>query len=370
MLVEPDEDREEIRGTVRKALSAFPVGGGIDEGDDLRGAALASWEVLATDLGVGALAVPESRGGLGLGMSALAVVLEETGRALSPAPVLSTCAMATSALLSSTADEVVRPRLEAVMAGTVATIAFVEGDDDWFAAPRAVRATQDSTGWVLDGVKPFVLDAELASFFVVSAATDDGPGVFVVDADQPAVAVERMRTMDLSRGQARVVLTAARATRLDRQGDAEALLGVVRDTAMVALAAEQLGAAERALEMAVDYVKERHQFGRPIGSFQAVKHRCADMLVSVEKARSIVQHAVWALETGDPGLPRVASAAKAVCSQALVHVAFETVQVHGGIGFTWEHDAHRYVRRAKTTEVYLGTPAVHLERIAAHLASA
>ena len=360
MLSDLNEDQREIRDLVRRLLASQPVGG-TTEGSSEQ-AARAAWSRLSGELGVGALTIPEEFEGLGLGFLELAAVLTECGRTLTPAPVLSS-GLAVTALLLSDAHEVRADWLPRLAAGAIGTVALAEDDDDWFAAVPATRARPAGPGWLLDGERLFVPDAQLADVIVVPAGTDDGPGVFLVPTDQAGVTVTPMRGMDLSRDQARIELRDAQAFRLDSAGFGARLLEGLRSRAMVALAAEQLGTAERALEMAVEYAGTRHQFGRPIGSFQAIKHHCADMLVAVERMRSIVQHAVWAVETDAPRLPQIASTAKAICSEAVVYVTHTNVQVHGGIGFTWEHDAHRYVRRAKSTEAFLGLPEVHRTRV-------
>lgn len=360
MLSELSEDQREIQKLVRTVLEKQPVGGA--SGRPLTDEARAVWSTLAGELGVGALVVPERYDGLGLGFAELSTVLTECGRVLTPAPVLST-GLTALAIGASPSDAVREKWLPQFASGAVGAVALAEDNDEWFAPEPATTASKTNGAWRVSGTRSFVIDAELADVIVVPARTGEGTGLFLVPTNQMVVEIVPMRTMDLSRGQAIVRFDEAAADRLDAPGEGSALERL-RRRALLALASEQLGTAERALEMAVDYARERYQFGRPIGSFQAIKHRCADMLVDVERMRSMVQHGVWAIEHDVAEVATIASSAQAICSEGVVSTTLGAVQVHGGIGFTWEHDLHRYVRRAKSTEAYLGLPAIHRERVA------
>jgi alkylation response protein AidB-like acyl-CoA dehydrogenase len=315
------------------------------------------WDVLATQIGLAGLGLPEHAGGLG-GLAEVAAVCEELGRALLPVPFLSSTVIAGQVLAA--AGPAAGPALERVAAGEIAATAVTGADGVWDPAGVALRADSGT----VDGVVPFVLDGAAAALFVVAAMTAEGPDLFVVDGTGvEAVAVP---ALDLSRGSAVVTFTDAPATRLTTGGSAESAVVPALDVAAVALAAEQLGGAQACLDLTLAYVKERLQFGRPVGSFQAIKHTCADLLVLVETCRSAVVRAVEA-EGSPDALAEAAAVAQAWCSQAYRTVTAETVQLHGGIGFTWEHDAHLYFRRARADAMLLGGTAHHQERLASLL---
>jgi alkylation response protein AidB-like acyl-CoA dehydrogenase len=217
---------------------------------------------------------------------------------------------------------------------------------------------------VLDGHKSFVLSGAEATLFLVVAVADGGLSLFAVDAGASGLAATALPTLDQTRNLARLDFAAVPARLVGSAGDATAILDRVLDVAAIALAAEQLGGAQRALDITVDYTKTRHQFGRPIGSFQALKHRMADLLMEVESLRSAVSYAASAVAEGSDEVPALASLLKAYASETYFHVAAEMIQMHGGIGFTWEHDAHLFFKRAKSTELFLGDGAYHRERLA------
>ena len=256
----------------------------------------------------------------------------------------------------------------------LATVAVTESDGRWDLAAVATTAAADSAApgvpggsaataaFRLDGTKMFVVDGHIAQLLLVVARTDDGLGLFAVDASDAGVVRTLLPTLDMTRKLARVELSGVPARLVSGPGDATDALSRALDLALVALTAEQVGGAQRCLDMAVDYAKIRMQFGRPIGSFQAIKHKCAEMLIEVESAKSAAYHAAGS--TADE-LGVAAAIAKAYCSEAYFQVAAETIQVHGGIGFTWEHDAHLYFRRAKSSQLMLGDEHYHRERFAA-----
>ncbi len=301
-----------------------------------------------------AMHIPESYGGAGFTYAETGILLHEMGRTLAPVPFLSTL-LAAEALLAGGNEEQKAHWLPAIAAGdAIATIAVIEPGGGW--DQRSVTVAADPAaggGHVITGVKSFVTAGHIADLLVVAAKVDEEVGLFLVGAD--SVSASRLVTLDTTRPQAVVEMTAAPAVRLGRAG--WETVERVYDVARTALAAEQVGGLERVLEMAVEYAKTRRQFGRAIGSFQAVKHMCADMLVSLESARSAAGYALWALATGSPELAVAAPLAKAYCSEAYFKAAADNIQVHGGIGFTWEHDAHLYFKRAKSTELLFGSPA-------------
>lgn len=283
-----------------------------------------------------------------------AVVLEEAGRVLLGAPYLATV----------TAAPFLPPDVGDAIAGglCIATFALAEASGRWDAAGVTTRAVKSPDGrWRLEGEKHYVVDGCAADVLVV-AARPDGAGdvsLFQVDADAPGVDRAPLATVDPTRRQARVRLAATPARRL--QGSPASAV----DVSAVALSAEQVGGAARALEMAVEHAGRRIQFGRPIGSFQAVKHLCAEMLLELESARAAASHAAGAVGTGD--LPEAAAIAKVACSEASVRIATDSLHVHGGLGFTWDHDAHLYLRRARSSLHLFGDPRFHRERLARHL---
>ncbi|MEU6350289.1 acyl-CoA dehydrogenase family protein [Streptomyces sp. NPDC047072] len=325
----------------------------------------ALWRRMGTELGLQGLAVPEEYGGAGCGPVEVGVVMEEMGRALLCAPFLSSAVLATTTLLRC-ADEEARKRLLPGLASgeLVGTLALTEDSARWDETGVRLTARESNGSWLLTGHKMFVLDGATADVVLTVARADDGVGVFCVEGDAAGLTRAPLPTIDPTRRQARLDYQAVPATRLRTHGDGWDLVSEVLDRAAVALTAEQVGVASRALDMAVEYAKVRHQFGRPIGSFQAVKHLLADVLLEVESARAAAHYALLASENEDPELPAVASLAKAFCSDACVQATQENIQVHGGIGFTWEHPAHLYLKRAKTSQLLFGDPAYHRELLA------
>ncbi len=209
-----------------------------------------------------------------------------------------------------------------------------------------------------------MLDGHTADLLIVAARTAAGVSLFAVEANANGVERTALSTMDQTRKQAKITFTDAPATLIGTDGAGWAVIETVLDLAAVALAAEQVGGAQKVLDMSVEYAKERIQFGRPIGSFQAIKHKCADMLLEVESAKSAAYYAGWCASEMNDELPSVASLAKAYCSEAYFHCAAENIQIHGGIGFTWEHPAHLYFKRAKSSELLFGDPSYHRELLA------
>ena len=328
----------------------------------------AVWQRMARELGLQGLGVPVEFGGGGFGPVEQVVVLEETGRALLCAPYFATAVLAAGALRASGDEAAQRELLPGIADGTtVATLAVPEEDGAWRTDRLRTRARRAGDGWVLDGRKSYVIDGASADSVLVVAQTDGGPSLFAVAGAAPGLTRRALQTLDMTRKQAELGFDGVPARLVGVEGAAARVVEQTVTLAIVALAAEQVGGAQRCLEMSVDYAKLRVQFGRPIGSFQAIKHKCADMLLAVESAKSAAYYAAWAAADGSAELPLVASLAKALCSETYVQVAAETIQIHGGIGFTWEHDAHLYFRRARSTEAMLGSPTHHREVAATHL---
>ncbi|WP_199431794.1 acyl-CoA dehydrogenase family protein [Qaidamihabitans albus] len=322
-----------------------------------------AWAVLCEQVGVAGLPVPERYGGFGAGLPEIAVVAEELGRTLTPCPFLGSTVLASYALVASGDDAACARLLPGLAEGrTTAALAWVGEAGRW--DPGTVACT--ARDGLLDGTAHYVVDGEAADLLLVAAGTGSTVGLFEVDPDLDGVRRTRSPGMDQTRALAVVELARARGTRLGG-GDFRAALGRARDAACVALAAEQAGAAARALEITVEYTKQRRQFGRPIGGFQALKHRMADLYVFSETARSA---AYAAAEAAEADRPRLAAVAKAYCSEAFSAVAAEMIQLHGGIAITWEHDAHRYLKRAHGTAQLLGQPHEHLARIPALVGAA
>ena len=328
----------------------------------------ADWGAVA-ELGWQAMAIPEEYGGAGFGLLEVAVLLEEQGRAMFCGPFLSTVVGGANAILLGGSEVQKSDLLGRIAAGEIVVALAVTEDGGRFDGEHmGASAVPDGSGWVIDGTKRYVVDGDTADLLVVAAQTADGIGLFVVDPNAEGVTRTPLPTMDETRKQADVALSQVRVGEDARLPHADAsTLRRVNDILAVALALEQVGGAQATLDMAVQYAKDRQQFGKPIGSFQAVKHMCADMLVSVESARAAAYYAAWTLAEGNDEAATVVPLAKAYCSDAFVECAAANIQVHGGIGFTWEHDAHLYFKRAKSSQLMLGSPASHRRRLAERL---
>jgi alkylation response protein AidB-like acyl-CoA dehydrogenase len=324
------------------------------------------WEDLVA-LGWTGLHLPEAVGGEGFGFAELAVVVEELGRALAPAPFLASAVLATDALLAVDDDAAMAELLPGLATGErVGTLAVAEGGGTWDRAGGATTAAERDGGWELTGTKRPVLAGALADLVLVYAATADGPGWFAVDGAASGLTRTPLTGLDPTRRMARLDFAATPARRLVA-ADAAAALDLVADLAAVALAAEQVGGMQRAMELTVEYAKVRVQFGRPIGSYQAVKHGCADMYSAWEHAVSVLRYAAWAADHDPAELPVAAALAQTYVGPAYFTTATGMVQYHGGIGYTWEHDAHLYYKRAKSSQLLLGPPAAHRARLADRL---
>lgn len=354
----PSEEQELIRSTARQFLEERL---GLEKVRELmmseEGFDPVIWKEMA-ELGWTGLAIAEEHGGSGLSFVEMGVLLEEMGRLVTPGPFFASAVIATTAI-----QELANPDQQAdllspmVSGGTIATVAIFEEARNWSPDQPETSATRGENGWVLRGTKRSVLNGADADLLLVTAATDDGVGVFALDPTVDGVAIDRESVLDPTRRQATVTIDGVTVADEARLGEGDASLGLRRVLAIATagLAAEQVGGAQACLDMSVEYAKSRYQFGRPIGSYQAIKHRCANMLMRVEHARSAVYHATRVTSHPDE-LAIAAPLAGSVASEAYVWVAGETIQVHGGIGFTWEHDAHVYLKRAKASSLVLGGP--------------
>lgn len=315
------------------------------------------WDVLCQQVGVAALAIPEEFGGFGATVVEQHLVLEELGAALTPSPMFGSAVLAAQAILASGNTQACERLLPCIAEGSsVAALCWVGPEGRWCSDDVACTAAgDDADGYTVSGTAHYVLDGAHADVLIVAAAVDGVVGLFEVDPTADGVARRQLPTMDLTRPLSVVEFSSAPALRLT-EGDAATALERVRQVAIVALSAEQVGAAARCLQMTVDYSKDRVQFGRAIGSFQALKHRMADLYFLVETARSASYAAVHSLAEGLPSAAADAAVAKAYCSEALLAVTGDAIQLHGGIAITWEHDAHLYFKRAHGSAQLLGQP--------------
>jgi len=332
-----------------------------------------TWERIAQELGWPSVHIPEAYGGLGLSQVDLMVLLEASGEFLLCAPFFSTVAMGANALLELGTESQKAAHLPLIAEGSsTATLAFAERAGRWDADGVETTARREGDGFVLNGEKCQVVDGHSTDLLIVAARSpgsrgDEGLSAFLVAGDAAGLERKSLPTMDQTRRLAEIRLNDVRVEADACLGEAEGAGPGLRrtlDLAAIALAAEQVGGAQRCLEMAVAYAREREQFGRPIGSFQAIKHKCADMMVAVESARSALVYAACIAVDGSDDLSINASLAKAWCSEAYFQVAAENIQIHGGVGFTWEYDPHLYFKRARASESWLGDPSLHRERVA------
>lgn len=379
------EEQDQLRSFVRDFLAdKSPESAVREQMDTERGYDPDVWEQMADQMGLQGLAVPEVYGGQGFSFVEQVIVLEEMGRALLCAPYFSSVVLAANALLVSDDEEARRTHLPDIASGRRrGALAFTEESGRWDETGIAMAASgpgsagsagsagsgsgsngAGSGSWRLDGTKMYVLDGHTADLLVVAARTGSGVSLFLVEADAAGLTRTPLSTMDQTRKQAKLTFDGVEAALLGAEGEGWPVLEKVLDLAAVALAAEQVGGAQMCLDMAVEYAKVRVQFGRPIGSFQAIKHKCADMLLQVESAKSAAYYAGWCAAEMNDELPQVASMAKSYCSEAYFHAAAENIQIHGGIGFTWEHPAHLYFKRAKSSELLFGDPTYHRELLA------
>ena len=337
--------------------------------DDPRGESAAMWKEMA-QLGWLGLSLPEEHGGSGLGMVETALVLEELGRAAYPGPFWPTMLLASAVAGHGTSEQKKR-WLPAIASGDArGALALLDTDLDWNPAAVATRAETTSTGWALSGLKRYVAWGHVADVLLIPAQAPDGLALFLVEPGASGMSWTPMMNMDPGTRLADLKLDRVPVRAEDRLGapGASALLALLRRGAAGA-AAEMLGASRRCLDMAVNYAKIREAFGQPIGSFQAIRHKCADMLLETENSHAAVYYAAWALDAGAEDGPTAASIAKSYVGDASRKVCGEAIQVHGGIGFTWEYDLHMYFKRAKALEAQYGDAEFHRELIVADVAT-
>jgi alkylation response protein AidB-like acyl-CoA dehydrogenase len=340
--------------------------------DDDRGFRDDQWKKMA-DLGWMGLILPEEHGGAGLDFVDMIVVLEEMGRAVLPGPFFSTAILGGVALVDGGSAPQKQEFLPRLASGDLrVTLAQLEPSGRWDADGIQLEAKVTGGGYRLSGTKLFVPDAHTSDLLIVAGRAPgskgaDGLSLFLVDAKAPGVTMTLLKTMDQTRKLCEVVLkdVAVPAERvLGKPGEGWKRLDRIVDRGKVGLCAEMCGGAQKVLEMSVEYAKVREQFGRPIGSFQAIQHKCANMLVEVESSKSAAYYAAWAVANDVAEAPLAAAMAKAYCSDAYRHTAGEGIQIHGGIGFTWEHDMHIYFKRAKSSEVTFGDATWNREIVA------
>jgi alkylation response protein AidB-like acyl-CoA dehydrogenase len=345
MQFELSEDQQELQRTVRAFLERHATPGVVRAAAELEdGFAAAVWQRLIGEMELTSLAIAADHGGAGATFIEVGIALEELARTLLPVPFLPTVVAA--AVIADSADADIAPSLlERIAGGEVATISVADGETQ--AAEIRGRIT-------VRGVITHVPDGAHAQLCVLAAELDDQPTLLAVELDADGVAVRAQPTLDQTRRQATVRLDGAAASRLSGPGLGRHAQAHARDLLAVAYATESVGGAARCLELTVAYLGERVQFGRPIGSFQALRHRCADLLVTLEAATSAARYAAWVVDGAPDELPVVAPLAQLVCGDAFMEIAAETIQLHGGIGFTWEHDAHLFFKRAKSNELLRG----------------
>lgn len=354
----PTDEQQQLRGSVRSWLdrnnSTNPlVNAGCDHADDV-------WQRLNADLGVAAIAIPEEYGGLGGTAADLAVLLEETGRVLLNSPLLATCGLATAVLLEC-ADEGPKKRLLARIAdGATATVTESGGLPPY---GRGLAARAEGEHWFVSGDCAAALDGASADIVIVAAHTSVGLGLFAVERDSPGLSSAASPALDPTRELAPISMRRVAADLIGAPGEIDERLERGLSRAISALAAEQIGGADAVFDQATEYAQTREQFGRRIGSFQAIKHKCVDLLVELEGARSAALEATAAADSAPERLSVYSSLAKSVCSDAYLQLSRDNIQIHGGIGFTWEHSAHLHYRRAKSSQLLFGSPAQHRARI-------
>jgi alkylation response protein AidB-like acyl-CoA dehydrogenase len=338
--------------------------------DDPKGYSAELWGEMAK-LGWLGLPFPEEQGGAGLGFVELALVMEETGRVAYPGPFFATVVLGGLGIMLGGAPAQRDKWLSAIAAGKArATAALLEEHLDWDPASVTATAAKSGSGWMLSGLKRFVPWAHVADVALVPARSPEGLSLFLVDPKAAGVTLKPMVGIDLvSRwSEMRLDKVAVGAdAMLGQAGTAGPLLESLLRRAAVMSSAEMLGAARRCLDMSVEYAKVREQFGQPIGSFQAIRHRCAEMLLEIENAHAAVYYAAWALTAGAEDAAIASSICKAYVSEAARKVCGDAIQVHGGIGFTWEYDLHLYMKRAKALEPLYGDAEYHRELIARHV---
>jgi alkylation response protein AidB-like acyl-CoA dehydrogenase len=369
-----NEEQEELRSAARSFLADHSASEQVREAMESElGYDPKVWERIGAELGWPSVVIPEEYGGLGLSYVELVALMEVMGGALLCAPFFSSVCLGGNALLVAGTEEQKAEHLPGIAEGqTLVTLAHSEPSGRWGADGIETLARKQGGDYLLSGHKRYVLDGHCAELLIVAArqegtAGEQGISLFAVPADAAGVERQALPSMDQTRRLSEIELREVRvpaSALMGSEGEGWPALSKILDLAAVALSAEQVGGAQKCLDLSVEYAKERVQFSRPIGSFQAIKHKCADMMVRVEAARSASYYAGCVAAEDGEELPVVASLAKAYCSDAYFHCAAESIQIHGGVGFTWEYDVHLYFKRAKSTEIFLGDAAYHREQVA------
>jgi alkylation response protein AidB-like acyl-CoA dehydrogenase len=359
-----DSEHDDFRASLRSFLADAASDQAVRRDMDTEaGWSADTWRQLCADLELPALAVPEKYGGAGFGLVELGIAMTEAGRSLLCSPLLST-SLAAQTLLHADDHAAAAAHLPGLASGqTTGTLAAREPGGAWDAAPTT-RAERAASGWTLTGEKDWVLDGHTAQLLVVTATAPAGTSLFLVDADAPDLHARSLEAVDPTRKVAHLTFAGTPAVLLGAEGGATEPLRRTLDIAITLLAAEQTGVAKACLDTATSYAGSRHQFGRPIGSFQAVKHKLATVLLEVESAVSASMYATWSADEQPAELPEVARIAGVTCGEAALLAASENIQVHGGMGITWEHSAHLYLKRATTSRLLFGDPQHHLEALA------
>ena len=365
-MAQESEEHQQFRSSLRAFFEARSPEAEVRRVmDEPRGYDPALWKEMAQQLGLQGLTVDEAHGGSGFGWPELGIVMEEMGRALVCAPYLSTVGLAVPALRAIDDHDAVAHLLSSIASGDlVCALAVAEEVGDWSQSEIKTRAQARDGDYQLTGCKNAVIDGADADVLLVAARTEDGVALFEVNGDAPGLARTPLTGLDQTRRLARVDLQEVPARLLGSPETGWAAVESSLDHGVLALAAESVGGMQRCLEESATYARIRYQFGRPIGSFQAVKHLCADMVLRTESARSIVHYGIDCAERDSEELGVVASAAAAYVQDAYFRVTRDTIQVHGGVAYTWEHPAHLYHRRAKASQVLLGDGVRHRDRVA------
>jgi len=367
------EEQEAFRGQLRRCFEEHaPTAAVFRAMESSTGFDRALWKRLAGELGLPGVHLPEAYGGQGFGFLELGIVLQEAGRVLLPSPVFSTVCLGAGAILNAGSEAQKRALLPGIASGdTLATLALLEPGGDWDPESVQLAFEIDGGGARLTGAKRFVTDAGTADLILVAARRQgtrglDGLGLFVVRQGAPGLSVTPVEPLDATRKLAHLGLSRVPAEPLGAPGGAGAALAKTLDQARAMLACESAGAAQHCLDSAVAWARQRVQFARPIGSFQAIQHKCAEVLLEVASAQSAAHFASWAAEQ-DEGLPLAAAMAKSFCDEAYLRASQENLHIHGGVGFTWEAEPHLHFKRAKASETLLGPPAFQRARIAREL---
>ena len=364
------DEQEEFRSIVRRFMDDKSPRTEVRKlMDSEQGYDPAVWQQLSEELGLPGIHIPEAYGGQGFGFVELCIVLEEMGRSLFCAPYFSATALAATTIIHAGTEAQKLALLPGIASGqTLATLALSETNQDWLPSNTQLSATPAADNYLLNGEKSYVVDGHIADLLIVVARTpgstgNDGLSLFTVAADAAGLNRRLLKSLDPTRKLAHIEFKQTPATLLGELNAGGATLPPILDLAAVALASEMVGGAQMMLQSALDYAQLRMQFGRLIGSFQAIKHKCADMLLDVELAKSTAYYAAAAAAEDAPDLPAVASLAKAYAADTYMKSAAECLQIHGGIGFTWENDTHLYFKRAKSSEVFLGDPNYHRDQL-------